>query len=36
MIWELKCKLYRFDEKQAFSVVSDLGDPAVRRKLQGA
>jgi hypothetical protein len=34
MIWEFKRNLYCSEKKQALSVVSDLGDPVVRRKLQ--
>ena len=34
MIWEFKRNLYCSEKKQPLSVVSDLGDPGVRRKLQ--
>jgi hypothetical protein len=34
MIWEFKRNLYCSEKKQPFSVISDLGDPMVRRKLQ--
>ena len=34
MIWEFKRNLYCSEKKQPLSVVSDLGDPVVRRKLQ--
>jgi hypothetical protein len=35
MIWEFKRYLYCSEKKQALSVISDLADPLVRRKLQG-
>jgi hypothetical protein len=35
MIWEFKRTLYCSEKKQSLSVVSDLADPSVRRKLQG-
>jgi hypothetical protein len=34
MIWEFKRNLYCSEKKQPLSIISDLGDPAVRRKLQ--
>jgi hypothetical protein len=36
MIWEFKCNLYCSEKKQPLSVVSNLADLLVRRKLMSA